>query len=48
MEGVVQMKKTKKHVDLNNQFLEQAVFAIADGYCSINLTKDVVPGVSTR
>lgn len=45
MEGVVQMKKTKKHVDLNNQFLEQAVFAIADGYCSINLTKDVVPEV---
>ena len=39
------MDKTKKRINLNNQFLEQAVFAIADGYCSINLTKDLVPGV---
>lgn len=39
------MKDNKKKINLNNQFLEQAVFAIADGYCSINLTKDLVPGV---
>ena len=39
------MEKNKKRINLNNQFLEQAVFAIADGYCSINLTKDLVPGV---
>ena len=39
------MDKTKKRINLNNQFLEQAVFSIADGYCSINLTKDLVPGV---
>ena len=39
------MDKNKKRINLNNQFLEQAVFAIADGYCRINLTKDLVPGV---
>ena len=39
------MEKNEKEVVLNNQFLEEAVFAIADGYCSINLTKDLVPGV---
>ena len=32
-------------MDLNNRFLEEAVFAIADGYCSINLTKNLIPGV---
>lgn len=30
---------------LNNRFLEEAIFAIADGYCTINLTKNFVPGV---
>lgn len=30
---------------MNNQFLEETVFAVADGYCNINLTKDLVPGV---
>lgn len=30
---------------LNSQFLEEAVFAVADGYCSINLTRNLVPGV---
>ena len=29
----------------NSQFLEEAVFAVSDGYCSINLTKNIVPGV---
>lgn len=30
---------------INNRFLEETVFAIADGYCVINLTKNYVPGV---
>lgn len=30
---------------MNNQFLEETVFAVADGYCNINLTKNLVPGV---
>lgn len=30
---------------LNSQFLEETIFAIADGYCMINLTKNIVPGV---
>ena len=42
---MAKMDKNKKRINLNNQFLEQAVFAIADGYCRINLTKDRVPGV---
>ena len=29
---------------INNRFLEESVFAIADGYCVINLTKNLVPG----
>lgn len=29
---------------LNNEFLQQAVFAVADGYCSVNLSKNVIPG----
>ena len=39
------METVEKEIDLDNQFLEQAVFAIADGYCSINLTRNVIPGV---
>ncbi|WP_432628146.1 hybrid sensor histidine kinase/response regulator [Brotaphodocola sp.] len=31
-------------IGLNNQFLEETVFAIADGYCSINLTKNMIAG----
>ena len=30
---------------INNRFLEETEFAIADGYCVINLTKNYVPGV---
>ena len=30
---------------INNRFLEESVFAIADGYCVINLTKNIVRGV---
>ena len=26
---------------INNRFLEESVFAIADGYCVINLTKNI-------
>ena len=33
---------------INNRFLEETVFAIADGYCVINLTKNYVPGSCTR
>ena len=29
---------------INNRFLEESVFAIADGYCVINLTKNIVRG----
>ena len=29
---------------INNRFLEESVFAIADGYCVINLTKSIVRG----
>ena len=29
---------------INNHFLEESVFAIADGYCVINLTKSIVRG----
>ena len=29
---------------INHRFLEESVFAIADGYCVINLTKNIVPG----
>jgi len=29
---------------INNRFLEEPVFAIADGYCVINLTKSIVRG----
>ena len=29
---------------INHRFLEESVFAIADGYCVINLTKNLVPG----
>ena len=29
---------------INNHFLEESVFAIADGYCVINLTKNIVRG----
>ena len=39
------MKNNKKKINLDKQFLAQAVFAIADGYCRINLTKDLIPGV---
>ncbi len=39
------METKEKHMDLNNRFLEEAVFAIADAYCSINLTKNLIPGV---
>ena len=39
------MEEKRKSVELDHQLLEQAVFAIADGYCSINLTKDLIPGV---
>ena len=35
------MKKTV----LNNKFLEQAVFAVADGYCNVNLSQNLIPGV---
>ena len=39
------MNDNKKKIKLDKQFFEQAVFSIADGYCRINLTKDLVPGV---
>ena len=29
---------------INNRFWEESVFAIADGYCVINLTKSIVRG----
>ena len=29
---------------INNRFLEESVFAIADGYCVINLSKNIVRG----
>ena len=29
---------------INNRFFEESVFAIADGYCVINLTKNIVRG----
>ena len=29
---------------INNRFFEESVFAIADGYCVINLTKSIVRG----
>ena len=29
---------------INNRFLEESVFAIADGYCVINLTKNIIRG----
>ena len=30
--------------NINNRFWEESVFAIADGYCVINLTKNIVRG----
>ena len=30
---------------LSNQFLERTISAVADGYCSMNLTHNVVQGV---
>lgn len=39
-EAIVNMSQ----IGLNNQFLEETVFAIADGYCSINLTKNMISG----
>ena len=29
---------------INNRFLEESVFAIADGYCVINLSRNIVRG----
>lgn len=31
--------------EVNNQFWKQTIFAIADGYCSVNLTQDLICGV---
>ena len=33
---------------INNRFLEETVFAIADGYCVINLTKTMCLASCTR
>ena len=29
---------------INNQFLEETVFAVANGYGNVNLTKDIIQG----
>lgn len=34
-----------KNEQSDNQFWKQALIAIADGYCSFNLTKNLIPGV---
>jgi len=29
---------------ISRQILEEAIFAVADGYCKINLSRNIVPG----